>query len=64
MFPKFVPVFSLDAAHFTSPTKGTLFAIYGSDVNKHQVLIELMLVADNEKASIWKLFIDFVTMAL
>lgn len=60
MVSKLVPVFTADAAHCASVTKGTLFSLYGSDVSHRQVLLALMLVADNESESTWRLFLEFV----
>lgn len=43
MFKKLIPVFSADVAHCTGSTKGTMFSMYGSDVKKRQVLLDIML---------------------
>lgn len=64
MFPKILPVFSADKAHCTAPTKGTIFTIYGSNVNKLQIIIVLMFVRDNEKEHTWELFLNFINTSI
>ena len=57
---KVVPVFTSDAAHCSNITKGIPFSLYGSIVPHRQVLMAMMLVADNESESTWLLFLQFV----
>lgn len=64
MISMLVPVFSADAAHCTGPSKGTLFSLYGSDVNHRQVLLSLMIVADNECEDTWSMFLEFAYQSL
>lgn len=54
------PVLNTYAAHCKGKTRGTRFAIYCSDDNRRQVLLSLMLVADNEKFKTCSSFSDRV----
>ena len=64
MITKLIPVFSADAAHCASSTRGTLFSLYGMDSNKRQIMIAFMLISDNECEKTWKMFFEFVSASI
>lgn len=64
MFPRLVPVFSADACHCSGPTKGTMFGMYGRDVNFRQVTLGVMFVSDNESHETWENFLSFIKKAI
>lgn len=64
IFTEFVPVVCADAVHCISSTKGTFSSIYGSDSNRRQVFLSLMLVSYNESEVTWNYFLWFTKSAL